>query len=148
MMRNFPIQHPHPLIGQAVHCARCREATWARGADSGTLARWHIEHYPDCCTCPECCRRLGITVSPRAVADAPKRRKSRYRGVVFCTESSRHKPWHAMLYAGYSPVTRRSASRSIGYYADEAEAARAYDRACWEMYHEPARLNFPDEVRI
>lgn len=34
----------------------------------------------------------------------------------------------------------------LGYYADESEAARAYDRAAREYHGEYARLNFPQEA--
>lgn len=60
---------------------------------------------------------------------------SRFRGVSWAANVQK---WHA--------YHRDADGRriNIGWFDDEAEAARAYDRAAREHYGEFARLNFPD----
>ncbi len=49
--------------GHLVTCARCGERTWARGADSLTLAKWDTTGWPDVLLCPACARRVEEGVS-------------------------------------------------------------------------------------
>jgi hypothetical protein len=60
---------------------------------------------------------------------------SRFKGVTYCKR--RHK-WHARLSVRGVPVR-------LGYFDDEVEAARAYDRKAVELHGEFAWLNFPEE---
>ncbi len=60
---------------------------------------------------------------------------SRFKGVSYCKD--RHK-WHARLSFKGIPVR-------LGYFDDEVEAARAYDRKAIELLGEFAWLNFPEE---
>jgi len=61
--------------------------------------------------------------------------RSKYKGVYFDGRSAK---WYALCwYAGKL--------HALGYYAAEADAARAYDRAAVQWYGEFARLNFPEE---
>ncbi len=57
--------------------------------------------------------------------------KSKYKGVTF---SSRKKKWMVQ-------ITRSNRSRTIGFFADERDAALAYDRAAIESYGEFACTN-------
>lgn len=67
-------------------------------------------------------------------ANAPKRlgTKSRYKGV-----STHRDRWRAQI-----RVQRKYVH--LGMFADEADAARAYDLAALEAFGEFARLNFPE----
>jgi hypothetical protein len=60
---------------------------------------------------------------------------SRFVGVFYCKASGK---WRAHIWfeGGYV---------SIGYFTDEVEAARAYDRKAVELFGATARLNFPEE---
>jgi hypothetical protein len=60
---------------------------------------------------------------------------SRFKGVSF---DRRLRKWGAAIQAGGKRIW-------LGYFTDEAEAARAYDRAAVELFGEFARLNFPEE---
>lgn len=60
---------------------------------------------------------------------------SRFLGVSYKKD---HKKWCAQF-----PQNGRS--RCIGYFTDEVDAARAYDRRAVEMLGAAARLNFPEE---
>jgi hypothetical protein len=60
---------------------------------------------------------------------------SRFKGVAYCKE--RHK-WYVRL-------STRGIRVRLGYFTDEAEAARAYDRKAVELFGEFAYLNFPDD---
>jgi hypothetical protein len=62
---------------------------------------------------------------------------SRYRGVTWNKE---RRKWRAAISAG-------GKYRSLGFFADEDEAARAYDDAAWMHYGNQARLNFPASAR-
>lgn len=59
--------------------------------------------------------------------------RSQYRGVTF-----HNKKWLAQIC-----INRRA--KCIGYFLNEQDAARAYDKRCWELFKDKSRLNFPDE---
>ena len=60
---------------------------------------------------------------------------SRYKGVCW---SKRERKWRAVIkFAGVQ--------RHLGYFADEEDAARAYDAAARKYHGEFACLNFPDD---
>ena len=42
------------LVGQVVYCEHCGTNTWAKSADSGTLAKWQVKEYPGHMLCPDC----------------------------------------------------------------------------------------------
>lgn len=58
---------------------------------------------------------------------------SGYKGVSWC---NRERKWRACIRVDYK-------RKSLGYYADPAEAARAYDAAAAVAFGEFAALNFP-----
>ncbi len=60
---------------------------------------------------------------------------SRFKGVSYC---KRRGKW-------YATILVRGKARLLGFFVEEIEAARAYDRAAVEHYGEFARLNFPEE---
>ncbi len=60
---------------------------------------------------------------------------SRFKGVYF---DKKVRKWCAAITLGRRNVW-------LGYYTDEMEAARAYDRKAVELFGEFARLNFPEE---
>lgn len=45
----------------------------------------------------------------------------------------------------YSRLWFEGRNHSLGYFVEEVEAARAYDRKAVELFGEFARLNFPEE---
>lgn len=59
-----------------------------------------------------------------------------YKGVRLHRPTGRY---HARLHIG-------GKERSLGYFTDPLEAARAYDIAAWQAHGPRARLNFPAEV--
>lgn len=63
-----------------------------------------------------------------------------------CNTSSRYKgvSWHKRVGKWAAAIRLCGRSRHLGYFADEVEAARAYDRAAKEHFGEFARLNFPN----
>jgi hypothetical protein len=64
-----------------------------------------------------------------------RRCRSRYKGVGY---SERLRKWRAQ-------ICFRGRKKHLGYYADEAEAARAYDRAARRYHGRFARLNFREQ---
>jgi hypothetical protein len=88
------------------------------------------------------CRRKNLRPGPPTLngANSNKQRRktsSKYKGVYWRT--SRQK-WLVTLQAG-------GKRRQIGSFADEVEAARAYDKAALEAWGEYATLNFPKKSR-
>ena len=61
--------------------------------------------------------------------------QSRFKGVTFCRRTGK---WQARC-------RPRSGQQSLGYFADEVEAARAYDHAAVQRFGEFAHVNFPRE---
>lgn len=78
------------------------------------------------CTPAENCRNSRKRSAARA--------SSRFKGVCWHKGRSR---WRASIVVNYKNIT-------IGQFADELEAARAYDRAAREHFGEFACLNFPE----
>lgn len=70
------------------------------------------------------CGRMAKTTRPTS---------SRYKGVSW---NSGNKRWHVMCAGIY-----------IGYFDDEADAAKAYDQAAYRYYGPDAWLNFPPQPR-
>jgi len=60
---------------------------------------------------------------------------SRFKGVGYSKE---HRKWRARIWFESQRIW-------LGYFADEIEAARAYDRKAVELFGEFARLNLPEE---
>jgi hypothetical protein len=67
----------------------------------------------------------------------PRRGTSRFKGVAWYT---RHSKWRVAF-------NWQRKTHFVGYFADEEEAARAYDAAILPLAGEFARLNFPRESR-
>lgn len=63
---------------------------------------------------------------------------SQYKGVCWYT---RQKNWHAQIGVNGRKI-------HIGYYANEIEAAKAYDKTALEHFGEYARLNFPNQIAV
>lgn len=82
-------------------------------------------------------RRANLRVATRGqnAANRKGRGASPYLGV-----HRQGAKWQARI----SPIGSRRKYFNLGAFADEADAARAYDRAAREHHGEYARLNFPD----
>jgi hypothetical protein len=65
---------------------------------------------------------------------------SRYKGVCYYARK-KSKKWNASL-------QHKGKHISLGYYEDEQEAARAYDKAAYAIWGEYSRqhLNFPNDI--
>jgi hypothetical protein len=63
------------------------------------------------------------------------RASSRFRGVNY---NRRSRKWHAR-------ITFEAERLHLGYFTEEVEAARAYDRKAVELFGQDAKLNFPEE---
>jgi len=61
--------------------------------------------------------------------------RSRFKGVHYHKVSGK---WQARC-------SFNGRNHSLGYFTDEADAARAYDRKVVELFAEFARVNFPEE---
>jgi hypothetical protein len=77
------------------------------------------------------CRRCENMRNNRAHRDS----SSRYKGVSFVKARDKYA----------ARIWFEGEDNWLGWYEDEMEAARAYDRAAVERFGEFARLNFPDE---
>jgi hypothetical protein len=86
-------------------------------------------------------RRANLRVATRSQnnQNVPKRKNtsSRFIGVCFNKE---HKKWCAY-------ISYEGKSIWLGYFGDEIDAAKTYDRAAMKYYGEFARLNFPSEAK-
>ena len=60
---------------------------------------------------------------------------SKFKGVSLYKPN---KSWHAQI--------KKGKNYSLGYFKDEVEAAKAYDRKAIELFGEYARINFPDNL--
>jgi hypothetical protein len=67
--------------------------------------------------------------------DKERGTSSRFRGVRYCKDRDK---WRAQIGFEGKPIF-------LGYFTEEIEAARAYDRAAAAYFGESARLNFPEE---
>lgn len=63
------------------------------------------------------------------------RSKSKFKGVSFCDDHWRRKPWRARIY------TDRTRATNLGYFETEAAAAIAYDAAAERLFGGFARPN-------
>jgi hypothetical protein len=81
---------------------------------------------------------LHVCTPAENCRNRPKRRGSSsvYLGVYWVKQRNK---WMAVICLG------GKRNRTIGYFDDETDAARAYDRAAVVHFGEAARLNFPDE---
>ena len=61
---------------------------------------------------------------------------SKYKGVCW---SKRYKKWQANIFCD-------GRKKTIGYFKNETDAARAYDEQAGKLFKEYAYLNFPDEA--
>jgi hypothetical protein len=88
---------------------------------------------------------LGGTEDPAPAAPARARnggiKTSPYRGVARL-RGARSRPWVAMI-----ARERGQPSATLGYFATEEEAARAYDREAIRLGKPAEWLNFPGEVK-
>jgi hypothetical protein len=92
-------------------------------------------------------RRRVTPASPEQLrterrAEVKQRCTSKYVGVSW---SRRAQKWQAAISVG---PRRECRAHHLGFFDDEEDAARAYDRALWRFRHErqrPVRFNFPAE---
>jgi hypothetical protein len=81
---------------------------------------------------------LRLCTRPENIRNAAKRSGclSQYKGVSF----------DRRLHSWFATIWFKNRSIGLGHYHDEAQAARAYDRAALELFGEYAWLNFPEEI--
>ena len=84
------------------------------------------------------CRRSNLRLATRAENEANKGKRrgkttSKYKGVNR-SQTAKQRPWRAM-------ITVRGKQVPLGFYADEWEAAQAYNKAAVEIYGEFAFEN-------
>lgn len=89
-------------------------------------------------------QRSNLRIATRAqnIMNTPKRKPatsaSQYKGVTLARHNKRNPPrWKAA-------ICFNRTNRTLGYFANEADAARAYDAAARELFGEFAYLNFPE----
>lgn len=82
----------------------------------------------------------GTAPQPTPMARNGGRKSSRYRGVARLS-NGRKRPWMVQ-------IAKRKGERQtiVGYFADEEEAARAWDREARLCGRPRSQLNFPDET--
>lgn len=92
-------------------------------------------------------RRENLRLATRKDNEANKRKRrtqaggkttSKYKGVTFMKDRPRRKPWRAT-------ITIDKKQKALGCYADEKEAAEAYDKAALEEFGEFAFINFRED---
>jgi hypothetical protein len=92
-------------------------------------------------------RRENLRLATRSDNEANKKKRrtqsggetsSSYKGVTFMRDRPRRKPWRAT-------ITFDHKQTALGTFANEIDAARAYDKAALEQYGEFSYINFPEE---
>ncbi|MGA2678109.1 MAG: AP2/ERF family transcription factor [Sedimentisphaerales bacterium] len=128
----------------AVRCARVSDRTkkrlvWMHNAIMGNPKGKLIDHFNHNGLDN---RRANLRAATRGqnTVNCRKRKgcSSRFKGVCFHKNSRRYKPWDS-----YINVNGRRIS--LGCFATEVEAARAYDAVARKYHGEFARVNFPEE---
>ena len=86
-------------------------------------------------------RRENLRIATQAEnvrnASAQKGSTSKFKGVYW---NKRRKKWHSQVRIG-------STRFHLGFYKEEEEAGRAYDKKASELFGEFARLNFPTQCK-
>jgi hypothetical protein len=125
----------HSINGYAVRCERGKRIFMHRAIMRAPKGK--IVDHGDGNRCNNYRTNLRICTRQDNVHNAAKRAgsSSRYKGVSFCRRPGK---WHAQIkFKGHSI--------HLGYFGDEAEAARAYDRAAVERFGVFARPSFPED---
>lgn len=118
------------LRGQVIRCAQpgCGEATWAASPEAWTLARWTVEHYPDCCWCPKCRPKAKPEPQPaKPAAKAPARTGQGGR-VAFEIGTCVVLKWDACQLVGVI-TDRRTVGGGVRYKVEYPEGAVCYAKA-------------------
>jgi hypothetical protein len=89
-------------------------------------------------------RKENLRLATRAQNQLNKGPRSTYAGK---TPSSRYKGvhWYKRKRKWQVQIQVKGNRHNLGYFTDELEAAKAYDRAALDLHGEFARLNFPKE---